>query len=78
MLALVLYYCCFKILNIFGTKDLRFHFAQGWANYVASPGLSLTIFILIFNNSQHPPRERSQRPVLCRWANKYLSQNMVL
>ena len=62
MLALVLYYCCFKILNIFGTKDLRFHFAQGWANYVASPGLSLTIFILRFNNSQHPlekgPKDR--------------------
>ena len=43
MLALVLYYCCFKILNIFGTKDLRFHFAQGWANYVAGHGLSLTV-----------------------------------
>lgn len=54
MLALMLYYCCFKILNIFETKDLRFHFGQGWANYVAGPGLSLTIFILIFNNSQHP------------------------
>lgn len=57
MLALMLYYCGFKILNIFGTKDLPFHFAQGWANYVTGPGLSLTIFILIFNNSQNPQRK---------------------
>ena len=54
MLALMLYYCCFKILNIFGSKDLPFYFTQGWANYVTGPGLRLTIFILIFNNSQNP------------------------